>query len=140
VLARARASADQVARESQALASRTEQDASDLLGDAHGRAEEIVQRARANAGDISHRAQQAYDDVVGGLSAKREMLQQQIEALECFDREYRARLTSFMQQQLRALWVDQPQPPIEVDPREVAELMAVPDDRSADLPAAPADR
>jgi hypothetical protein len=47
--------------------------------------------------------------VVGSLGTKREALQQQIEALENFDREYRQRLTTFMQGQLRALWVDQPQ-------------------------------
>jgi len=47
--------------------------------------------------------------VVGSLATKREGLQNQIEALEQFDREYRSRLTTFMQGQLRALWVDQPQ-------------------------------
>jgi hypothetical protein len=47
--------------------------------------------------------------VVGSLGTRRESLQQQIEALEQFDREYRSRLTHFMQGQLRALWVDQPQ-------------------------------
>ena len=47
--------------------------------------------------------------MVGSLGVRRESLQQQIEALERFDREYRARLTGFMQNQLRALWVDQPQ-------------------------------
>jgi hypothetical protein len=47
--------------------------------------------------------------VVGSLGTKREALAQQIEALEQFDREYRSRLTAFMQGQLRSLWVDQPQ-------------------------------
>jgi hypothetical protein len=37
--------------------------------------------------------------VVGSLAARREALQQQIEALERFDREYRARLQAFMQSQ-----------------------------------------
>ena len=46
---------------------------------------------------------------MGSLATKREALQQQIEALEHFDRDYRGRLTTFMQNQLRALWVDQPQ-------------------------------
>jgi 2-hydroxychromene-2-carboxylate isomerase len=63
-------------------------------------------------------AQQRYEDVVGGLSARREGLQQQIEALERFDRDYRGRITSFMQTQLRALWADQPQ--VAVDDAEVA--------------------
>jgi hypothetical protein len=46
-------------------------------------------------------------------------LQQQIEALELFDREYRARLTAFMQGQLRALWVDQPQVDGELEQADV---------------------
>jgi hypothetical protein len=47
--------------------------------------------------------------MVGNLAAKREALQQQIEALQEFDREYRTRLLTFMKAQLRALWVDEPQ-------------------------------
>jgi len=127
-LARARASAERTVRDSETLASQTEQNASGILADARGRAEEIVQGAEANAHDIKRRAQQIYDDVVGGLSAKREALQQQIETLEQFEREYRTRLTSFMQQQLRALWVDQPPPSAEVDApgRAVAEPMPEP--------------
>jgi hypothetical protein len=46
--------------------------------------------------------------MVGNLAARREVLQQQIEALQEFDRDYRARLLTFMQAQLRALWVDEP--------------------------------
>jgi len=55
-----------------------------------------------------YQAQQRYEDIVGSLAAKREALQRQIEALEQFDGDYRARLTTFMQNQLRALWVDEP--------------------------------
>ena len=62
-----------------------------------------------NADELGQQAQQRYDDVVGSLAAKREALQHQIEALELFDRDYRARLTAFLQNQLRTLWVDEPQ-------------------------------
>jgi cell division septum initiation protein DivIVA len=115
ILAEARATTERAAREAEALTSQTEQKASGILGDARGRADEIVRESEANASDIKHRAQQIYEDVVGGLSAKREALQHQIEALERFDGEYRSRLTSFMQQQLRALWVEQPQVRVEID-------------------------
>ena len=54
------------------------------------------------------------------LATKREALQQQIEALEQFDREYRSRLTTFMQNQLRALWVDEPQVSAEIGQPESA--------------------
>ena len=64
---------------------------------------------------MRQQAQRRYDDVVGSLGAKREALQQQIEALEQFDREYRNRLLGFMQKQMRALWADQPDAPDEVE-------------------------
>ncbi len=84
-LAEARAAPDRAAREAEALSSQTEQQATGILTDARGRAEGIVKEAEANARDIKHRAQQIYEDVVGGLSTKRESLQQQIESLERFD-------------------------------------------------------
>ena len=79
------------------------------MADARARAEEIAKEAQANADELKDQAQQRYQDVVGSLATKREALQQQIEALENFDRDYRSRLQIFMQNQLRALWIDQPQ-------------------------------
>ncbi|UWP86989.1 hypothetical protein [Dactylosporangium fulvum] len=109
ILTRARMSAEKVAGDAEAFARDTEQHAGEVLAEAQGRAEQIVRQAQENAYDIKQRAEQTYEDVVGGLTAKRQALQQQIESLEEFDHEYRARLTSFMQQQMRALWVGQPQ-------------------------------
>jgi cell division septum initiation protein DivIVA len=108
-LSEARTRAAQVARDAQAHADNTRRSADKLLAEARVRAEEIAKDAQANADELKHQAQQRYQDVVGSLAAKREALQQQIEALETFDREYRGRLTAFMQAQLRALWVDEPQ-------------------------------
>ena len=61
---------------------------------------------------------------------------QQIEALEQFDREYRTRLTRFMQGQLRALWVDEPRVDADVeDDSDDAPAAAVPAQRqNADKP------
>jgi vacuolar-type H+-ATPase subunit H len=109
ILTRARMAAEKIAREAESYAGETERNAGEVLADAQGRAEDIVRDAQENAYDIKQRAEQIYEDVVGGLTAKRQALQGQIEALERFDQEYRSRLTSFMQQQMRALWVGQPQ-------------------------------
>ena len=109
VLSDARAAAAQIARDAQARAEESRRNAEKILADARARAEASASEAHANAEELKAQAQQRYDDVVGSLAAKREALQQQIEALEIFDREYRARLTAFMQGQLRALWVDEPQ-------------------------------
>jgi len=109
VLFDARAAAEQTAREAQARAEEAQRSAAKVVLEARSEAGRITADAQANADQLRLAAQQRYDDVVGSLGTKREALQQQIEALERFDREYRARLTSFMQGQLRALWVDQPQ-------------------------------
>ena len=109
ILSRARTAAEKIAREAESYAADTERNAGEVLAEAQGRAQDIVREAQENAYDIKQRAEQIYEDVVGGLTAKRQALQGQIEALERFDQEYRGRLTSFMQQQLRALWVGQPQ-------------------------------
>ena len=109
VLFDARAAAEQTAREAQALTAEARRNADKVVADARAHAEKMGTEARANVEELKLQAQRRYEDVVGSLGTKREALQQQIEALEQFDREYRARLTAFMQGQLRTLWVDQPQ-------------------------------
>ncbi|GAA3221858.1 hypothetical protein ACFO1B_16170 [Dactylosporangium siamense] len=128
IIAEARAQGESIAQAAEAFAGETEQNATDILAEAQSRAEKIVQQARQNAHDIKQRAEQIYEDVVGGLTSKRQALQQQIEALEGFDHEYRSRLTAFMQQQMRALWVSQPQVEAEIEEAEAvpSELMPAP--------------
>jgi len=101
--------------------------------DARAAAEQVHDDAAANADHLNLQARQRYDDVVGSLGTKREALQQQIEALEQFDHDYRARLTSFMQSQLRALWVDEPQAGPEP---EAAATTVLPAQRAVEAPAA----
>jgi vacuolar-type H+-ATPase subunit H len=122
ILGRARSAAEKIAREAEAYAADTERNAGEVLADAQARAEDIVREAQDNAYDIKQRAEQIYEDVVGGLTSKRQALQGQIEALERFDQEYRSRLTGFMQQQMRALWVGQPQV---ATPQEIQDGSAV---------------
>jgi hypothetical protein len=109
VLFDARAIAEQSDRDQQARAAEAQRNAEKVEVDARKRADAITASAQENSEQMRLQAQRRYDDVVGSLGAKREALQEQIEALEQFDREYRSRLTTFMQNQLRALWVDQPQ-------------------------------
>jgi cell division septum initiation protein DivIVA len=108
ILSDAHAAAAQIARDAQGHADRARREAEEILSKTSVRADEIVKNAQGKADELHHLAQQRYEDVVGGLAARRESLQQQIEALERFDRDYRARLQAFMQGQLRALWVDEP--------------------------------
>jgi cell division septum initiation protein DivIVA len=115
VLFEARAAAEQSAREAQAHLDQAARNVDKAAADARAQVKSITADARANADDLMAEAHRRYEDVVGSLGTKREALQQQIEALEQFDREYRGRLTAFMQGQLRALWVDQPQVSGELD-------------------------
>nr|WP_240942510.1 hypothetical protein [Planosporangium thailandense] len=128
VLAEARAAAERAAREAQARVEEARRNADVIVAKARTQEETIVAHAERNAEELKQQAQRRYDDVVGSLATRREALQEQIEALERFDREYRARLTTFMQGQLRALWVDQPQVTGELDE---------PDAEASDEPAPP---
>jgi cell division septum initiation protein DivIVA len=125
-LADAREKAAQISRDAQKHSDSSRRNADKVLADARIRADEIAKVAQANADELEHQAQQRYQDVVGSLAAKREALQEQIEALEQFDREYRARLTTFMQSQLRALWVDEPHVGAELDQPGAEALPEVP--------------
>jgi cell division septum initiation protein DivIVA len=107
-LADARGRADQMDREAQAEAEQARREIDRLLADARARAEQLDRDAQAHAENLEREAEQRYEEAVGGLSAKRAALQQQIEALQKFDLDYRARLRSFMQGQLRALGVEEP--------------------------------
>jgi vacuolar-type H+-ATPase subunit H len=110
VLAEARMMADQTAHDARTRANEIRQEADQVLSEARAHAETIVGAGREQATQLSVQARYRYEDAVGGLESKREALQQQIEALESFDGEYRQRLTAFLQGQLRALWAEKPEP------------------------------
>jgi cell division septum initiation protein DivIVA len=107
-LTEARTQVEQAGRDVQANAETARRDAEKIVADAQAQAAQIAKDARANADGLGRLAKQRYDEEVGNLAAKREALQQQIESLQEFDRDYRSRLLTFMQAQLRALWVDEP--------------------------------
>ena len=114
-LSEARAKAEQVATDAQARADQARRDAEAIVSEARARAQQMAADARARADDLHQRAQQRYEDVVGSLAAKREALQQDIQGLEQFDRDYRSQLINFMQAQLRTLWVDAQRVNAEID-------------------------
>src|SRR6185437_4787615 len=80
------AAAEQIARDAQVHAHNVRREAEKILTDARAAAEQIGDDAQANADHLNLQARQRYDDVVGSLATKREGLQNQIEALEHFDR------------------------------------------------------
>ena len=108
IRAAAQASAEQVARDAHAHAEHARQDADKTVADARAAAEQIAKDAQASADGLQREAQRQYDEVVGSLETKRTALQQQIEALQEFDRDYRSRLRTFMRGQLDALGEEEP--------------------------------
>nr|WP_240940800.1 hypothetical protein [Planosporangium flavigriseum] len=138
VLADARALKEQAARDAQAHVEEAQRDADSIVSKSRAQAVAIAGKAEEYSQELKQQAQRRYDDLVGTLATKREGLQLQIEALERFDREYRARLTSFMQSQLRALWVDQPQVAGEFDApgAEMSDEPVQPAQRNSEAPSA----
>jgi cell division septum initiation protein DivIVA len=144
VLAEARAASEQAARDARASSDEARRSGDQVLAEARAQAEAVVGEAKGHAEQLRLQAQQRYEDSVGSLRAKREALQQQIESLEVFDRDYRSRLTSFMQGQLRSLWADRPQvgdqlPVLEVEADEDTAEVAAPEAADAAEETAEAD-
>jgi hypothetical protein len=108
IRAAAQASAEQAARESQAHVEQAKQEAAKTVADARAAAEQIANAAQAKADELEREAQRQYDERVGTLETERASLQQQIEALQDFDRDYRSRLRTFMRGQLDALGEEDP--------------------------------
>ena len=112
-LADARGAAEQIARDAHGHAEGVRREAEKILADARAMADQIGKDALAKAEALDREAQQRYDDIVGSLAVKRDALQEQIEGLQRFDRDYRAQLRTFMHSQLQALGTEDPTPTAE---------------------------
>ncbi len=66
-------------------------------------ADETVATARAEAARLIEEARATAQHVVGDLEQRKQALEQQVEALRMFEREYRARLRAYLEAQLRDL-------------------------------------
>jgi len=78
-------------------------EADKLLSEARAKAEEVTREARAKAEALERDARQRHQEAISGLDAKRTALQQHIETLKQFEREYRTRLKAYLESQLRDL-------------------------------------
>jgi DivIVA domain-containing protein len=78
-------------------------EADKLLSDARTTAAELHRSAKATAAALEKDAQDKHQAAMGGLEVKRQSLEKHIEELKAFEREYRSRLQSFLETQLREL-------------------------------------
>ncbi|WP_116948424.1 DivIVA domain-containing protein [Jiangella endophytica] len=107
VLALAQKTADELVADSKAEADR-------LMGDARSRAEKLDSETKAKAAKIEQDARQRADSieqevqkrrtqVFGKLESDRADLERELETLRAFEREYRSRLKSYLERELRKL-------------------------------------
>lgn len=80
-----------------------QQKADEVLRKARTEADKLVSDARRRAEDLDRDAQEKHRQAMGSLITEREKLEQQIEVLRTFEREYRSRLKSYLQGQLEQL-------------------------------------
>jgi DivIVA domain-containing protein len=78
-------------------------EADQLLSEARSQAEELTREARAKADALERDARQRHQEALGGLETKLTALKEHIEQLKQFEREYRTRLKSYLESQLRDL-------------------------------------
>lgn len=74
-----------------------------MLNDARTRAETLERQAREKAASLERDAQRKHTEVLGAISAEKSSLEKKIDELRTFEREYRTRLKTYLESQLRDL-------------------------------------
>ncbi|HEX4103804.1 MAG TPA: DivIVA domain-containing protein [Pseudonocardiaceae bacterium] len=74
-----------------------------LLNDARSRAETRDRQSREKAASLECNAARKHNEIVGSLSQEKSTLEKKIDELRTFEREYRTRLTTYLDSQLREL-------------------------------------
>ncbi|GGZ69346.1 DivIVA domain-containing protein [Streptomyces echinoruber] len=96
VLSLAQQTADQAIAEARAEANK-------IVSEARSRAEGLERDARAKADALERDAQEKHRVAMGSLESARATLERKVEDLRGFEREYRTRLKSYLESQLRQL-------------------------------------
>jgi len=74
-----------------------------LLGEARSKGDQLVGEARTRAERIDREAQERQRQTIGNLEQQKIELERKVEELRAFEREYRTRLKSYLESQLRQL-------------------------------------
>lgn len=77
--------------------------ADSMLAEARNRSEAVEREARAKANALTQDAERKHNEIIGGLEQRKTTLDKEIEQLRTFEREYRTRLKSYLESQLRDL-------------------------------------
>ena len=74
-----------------------------MLNDARTRAETLERQAREKATALDRDAQRKHAEVMGNITQDKSVLEKKIDELRTFEREYRTRLKTYLESQLRDL-------------------------------------
>jgi DivIVA domain-containing protein len=74
-----------------------------MLNDARSRAEILDRQSRESAASLERDAARKHTEIVGSINQEKTVLEKKIDELRTFEREYRTRLTTYLQAQLREL-------------------------------------
>jgi len=96
LLSEARAKSDSMVNEARSRAEA-------MLNDARTRAETLERQAREKAASLERDAQRKHTETLGAISAEKTSLEKKIDELRTFEREYRTRLKTYLESQLRDL-------------------------------------
>ena len=92
----ARSSADRMIGEARSKAD-------SMVGEARTQASTVERDARSKATSLVQDAERRHNEIIGGLEQRKGTLESEIEKLRTFEREYRTRLKSYLESQLRDL-------------------------------------
>ncbi len=96
VLALAQQTADQAIAEAR-------NEANKIVSESRAKAEAVEREARTRAEALERDAQEKHRQAMGNLDQQRQILERKVEDLRQFEREYRSRLRSYLEGQLRQL-------------------------------------
>ena len=74
-----------------------------LLTDARSRAETLERQSREKAASLERDAARQHTEIIGSISQEKSILEKKINDLRAFEHEYRTRLATYLDSQLREL-------------------------------------
>ncbi len=96
LLSEARAKSDTLVNEARTRAET-------MLNDARTRAETLERQSREKAGSMMREAERRQNEIIGSVQREKSVLEKKIDELKTFEREYRTRLKTYLESQLRGL-------------------------------------
>ena len=107
MLTKARATSAQLLAEARAKAegmvTNAKTRAETMVNDARGKAETLDRQSRETAASLEREAARKHTEILGSISQEKIILEKKIDELRTFEHDYRTRLKTYLQAQLRAL-------------------------------------